>query len=112
MAITQPTPETSLDPASDLRWQPPLGPHPGDPQRTASEPYTGTDAGAGITTDSLQAWQTRRAEFGTFVRADVVRRRLRQPAVHRPCRGSPPTHPTWSSPTTVPGGRRSRADTS
>ena len=104
MATIQPTPETSPDRAQDLRWQPPPpDPYRGDPQRTASGPYTATDAGAGVTTDSLQAWQTRRAEFGTFVRADVVRRRLRQPAVHRPCRGSPPTHPTWSSPTTVPG---------
>ena len=73
MASTQPTLETSPDRAPDLRWQPPpLGPYPGDPQRTASGPYTATDAGAGITTDSLHAWQSHRAEFGTFVRADVT----------------------------------------
>ena len=72
MATTQPTPETRSDSASDLGWQPLLGRHPGDPQRTASEPYTATDAGAGITTDSLQAWQSHRAEFGTFLRADVT----------------------------------------
>jgi len=72
MATAQPTPETSPDPARDLRWQPPLGPDPGDPQRTAREPYTATDAGAGITTDSLQACQSHRAEFGTFVRADIT----------------------------------------
>ena len=73
MATTQPTPETSPDPARGLRWRrPPLGHDPGDPQRTASEPYTATDAGAGITTDSLQAWQSHRAEFGTFVCADVT----------------------------------------
>ena len=60
MDTTQPRPETSPDPAQDLRWQPPPpGPYPGDPQ-----PYTATDAGAGITTNSLQAWQCHRAEFG------------------------------------------------
>lgn len=72
MATTQPTPETRPDPARNLRWQPLLGPHPGDPQRTASEPYTATDAGAGITTDRLQAWQNHRAESGTFVHADAT----------------------------------------
>jgi len=72
MATTQPTPDTSPDRAQDLRWQPPPGPYPGDPQQTASGPYTATDAGAGVTTDSLQAWQTHRAEFGTFVRADIA----------------------------------------
>lgn len=34
--------------------------------------YTATDSGAGVTSDSLQAWQSRRGEFGTFVRADVT----------------------------------------
>ena len=72
MATTQPTPSPD-DAAHDLTWQPPpVDPHPADPQRPASGPYTATDGGTGITADSLQAWQDHRGEFGTFVRADVA----------------------------------------
>lgn len=72
MASTEPPPAPG-DPAPDPRWQRPLrDPYPADPQRTDPSPYTATDAGAGVTADSLQAWRSRRAEFGAFVRADVT----------------------------------------
>lgn len=70
--MATPTPAHS-DPAHDSRWQPPsLDPYPTEPQPVAPATYTATDSGAGVTRDSLQAWQSRRSEFGTFLRADVA----------------------------------------
>ncbi len=63
-------PPPSRDGANDPRWQPPLDDqYPAEGQRTAAGPCTATDGGAGVTSDSPQAWQSRRGEFGTFVRA-------------------------------------------
>ena len=72
MATTQPTP-SPYDAAHDLPTQPPPADRsPAGAQWPANAHYTATDGGAGVTADSLQAWQHHRGEFGTFVRADVA----------------------------------------
>lgn len=38
----------------------------------AGHPYTATDDAAGVTSDSLAAWQRHRSRFGSFIRADLA----------------------------------------